>query len=380
MFKEHIRGFLNNLLLRLLQYLLCHMDHNMSRHLLHQLILQFEKKLSVYISYSETPKYAEMLNLSVFGVNADVKMAVIIQGPLILDNNYTLETVRYYKKIFPETKVIVSTWKDSDCDTIDEMKKLGAIIVLNEYPSYSGIYNINYQVVSTYNGLLKAKELGLDYCIKSRADQRICRPNIASYLFSLLRGFPLVDPIIQGQKERIVFCQGSHPAHMLIPYEICDFFFFGHVDDLLSFFHYELSNEKWERSDFESNLKEAIDKDIPAVSYHAKYAPEVLLFKNFLRRNGFDTDRGNAIDNYWTVVTNSFVPVSVDDIKLHWIKNVSSNNDSLFKNEYAEGAPTSVYNLTWSFSNWMAVKYGTMNLSHDIKDLSKQSLKESGLF
>ena len=58
-------------------------------------------------------------------------------------------------------------------------------IIKNSKPDYSGIANINFQIESTKNGILKAKKLGLKYCLKTRTDQRIYRHDFILFFLSL---------------------------------------------------------------------------------------------------------------------------------------------------------------------------------------------------
>ena len=88
-----------------------------------------------------------------------------MQGPIILEENLTLETLKFYKNIFPENQLILSTWKNEEIKSIEKLKNLDIEVILNEKPSFAGIANINYQIVSTSSGI-KAKEMGYNYVLK----------------------------------------------------------------------------------------------------------------------------------------------------------------------------------------------------------------------
>ena len=52
------------------------------------------------LTYHLRPKYADDVNtVSANPIEAG-QLAVIIQGPLILENNFTIESIRLYQKIF----------------------------------------------------------------------------------------------------------------------------------------------------------------------------------------------------------------------------------------------------------------------------------------
>lgn len=87
------------------------------------------------------------------------KICLIIQGP---SNNVHILKYMYKNVAIP---VIFSTWEgeESKYDKDD-------IVVLNKIPQERGIQNVMLQQFSTYNGLLKAKELGFKNAIKIRSD------------------------------------------------------------------------------------------------------------------------------------------------------------------------------------------------------------------
>ena len=47
-----------------------------------------------------------------------------MQGPIILEENLTLETLKFYKNIFPENQLILSTWKNEEIKSIEKLKIL----------------------------------------------------------------------------------------------------------------------------------------------------------------------------------------------------------------------------------------------------------------
>jgi len=64
-------------------------------------------------------------------------------------------------------------------------------VVLSKKPDYPGVSNVNFQIVSSSTGIVKAKELGAEYCLKTRTDQRMYAPNIKEFLINLLKTFPV---------------------------------------------------------------------------------------------------------------------------------------------------------------------------------------------
>ena len=87
------------------------------------------------------------------------KICLIIQGP----SNH----VNIIKEIYKNVNVpfIFSTWEgeESKYDKND-------IVIFNKMPKERGTQNVMLQQLSSYNGLLKAKELGFKNAIKIRSD------------------------------------------------------------------------------------------------------------------------------------------------------------------------------------------------------------------
>jgi len=87
------------------------------------------------------------------------KICLIIQGPS--------DHVNILKEKYKNTniQIIFSTW-------IGEESKYNEndIVIFNKMPIERGIQNVMLQQLSTYNGLLKAKELGFKNAIKIRED------------------------------------------------------------------------------------------------------------------------------------------------------------------------------------------------------------------
>ena len=54
--------------------------------------------------------------------------AIIIQGPVITKNKFTLETVKLYLKLHPNAYIILSTWDDTSKEVIELFNKLSIFI------------------------------------------------------------------------------------------------------------------------------------------------------------------------------------------------------------------------------------------------------------
>ena len=137
------------------------------------------------------PMYAKDYALVRDASTDNAHLAVVLQGPIVKEADFTLETLKFYRIIFPNTPVIVSTWDDEDAEYLDRLRKEGAEVLLNKKPTYPGPSNVNFQIISTAAGIQRAKDSGVDYVIKNRTDQRVYNPNSRKFLLNLVKAFPL---------------------------------------------------------------------------------------------------------------------------------------------------------------------------------------------
>ena len=135
----------------------------------------------------------------------DYKGCVVVQGP-----TYP-QWITKVKESWVGYQVIFSTWDSADKSLYDESD----IVIYNPHPASAGIKNLNYQKVSTINGVIKAKELGWDRVLKVRSD---FSTTTADGLFKLF------------DKTKLNLHGYWHLGY------ISDFFMEGEVDDILKLF------------------------------------------------------------------------------------------------------------------------------------------------
>lgn len=254
-----------------------------------------------------------------------IKMAIVLQGPIIRENYFTLETVRLYKKIFPNHYIIVSTWDDENTDYLDQFIKEGAEVILNKKPAYSGPYNINFQITSTCTGIKRAEDIGVDYVIKSRTDQRIYNPNSQGFLINLIKAFPITHNY-HLQKQRIVsLCFATFKYKL---YHASDTFMFGSIEDMSLY---------W---------------DVKLVAREPKelFRPEYYLFSEFLKRIGRKI-KGTIQDSWETYADHIVV---VDHASLDWYWHKPKRHREYPVLEYHRNDNRLIY-----FSEWLNLYLGS---------------------
>lgn len=163
-------------------------------------------------------------------------LSVIVQGAI--DKEITPLCLSSIRKYLPDAYIILSTWKNSDINSLDVDK-----VIFNEDPgSIARMYaqeknindnlnNINRQIISTLNGLKAAKT---KYALKIRTDFVIHHTSFLKYFDKFNKRTE--DFCIF--KHRVLSICGDKPSgRVFFPY---DFLFYGLTEDLLSLFDISL--------------------------------------------------------------------------------------------------------------------------------------------
>ena len=158
-----------------------------------------------------------------------MKQGIVIQGP----TEYYKELADYYSKF---ENVVWATWNDESLTRLDYIRSKGIEVILVEKPTIPGYMNVNMQLASSYAGVNRLFELGIDEALKVRSD------TIVTNLDKLL-------PRLQGRKLAfmatckvgvrkdiaydLVYYHNSHdyPADNVI---------YGKVEDLLLMFDFQI--------------------------------------------------------------------------------------------------------------------------------------------
>jgi len=88
-------------------------------------------------------------------MNSDI--LIVIQGPT--------SHLQQQKQVWKDFSILFSTWKGCESFYNDDDN-----VIFNNFPLEPGPANFWLQQHSTMNGLLKAKDLGYQYCLKLRSD------------------------------------------------------------------------------------------------------------------------------------------------------------------------------------------------------------------
>jgi len=280
-----------------------------------------------------------------FNVKNNKRFGIVVQGPIVSDNDFTVETLKIYRKNFPSAILILSTWRDSP-NLFNKLNHLDVHIIRNEKPLTHGISNINLQIKSSYEGIRLAKELGVEYVVKTRSDQRIYSASLDSYLFSLLGEFPLT--VNNGvQKKRLISI--SLNTFKLRMYGISDMFLFGYVDDMLLYWGVPF--------DLRDNSKKGITTPGHTYKQFSKWRIcETYLCTEFLKKTN-RTVEYTLYDSY-KVIKDLFIIIDASAIQLLWVKYSLDNSNLLLMKEL-------------SFNDWLVLKNSFENIDINESKIDK---------
>jgi hypothetical protein len=226
-------------------------------------------------------------------------VSFVVQGPVI--PKVTRRTLKSIRAFFPESTIILSTWKKEIVDDLifDE-------VVFNNDPGAKFRYlingetlnNNNRQIVSTQKGLSKVKTV---YAVKTRTD-------VFFESSALLHEMELCFQL------KMKFGKDCLYKHLLVPSNLTinprkslnlafhpsDFFIAGTIEDLIDLFDVSLMTKE------EMNWFQKCDVPVQACvpDLNSKFSNEQYIFTSFLKKKGIAFKFDNAFDS------------SVENIKL----------------------------------------------------------------
>lgn len=236
---------------------------------------------------------------------AGEEFAIVMQGPVIREAQFTLDTLKLYRKVYPGIKIILSTWNSTDKAILEEVSKLNIQVVTSELPDFSGDSNINYQLRSTVAGLRNLDGNKVKYVLKTRTDQRIYSPaDYLQFMAGVLETFPVSSELL---KKRLVVCNLNMFRYR--KYSVSDMFMFGTLPDMKLYWDipfqkevqvYDRNKEFYENALAEGQLVSCFFKNIGYVPDKTQEDSQ-----RFLGRYFYIIDK-NVIDLFWYKYNHSY--------------------------------------------------------------------------
>ena len=292
------------------------------------------KEKNIFLSYSYRPKLEKNTFKNITFENNSKNTAIIIQGPLANYENFVIETIKIYLKIFPEALIILSTWEDEvDKYFLKQTQNFNNFhLILNKKPVTK--YNVNLQIISTYKAIDYAIQKNLKFSLKTRTDCRIYNPYSLIYLRSLLDTFKINKSNINY--NRILSC--SVDSRIFRVYGLSDICLFSETKDLSKYF----INESYEESikKLNLNIQSPIINETAVIN-------EIFLCSRYILN--LDLELKWTLDDWWIKCREIFCVFDRSSIDLFWYK-YHWQYEQRFTNNY-----TSNYNQSLQFSDWINI-------------------------
>lgn len=237
-------------------------------------------------------------------------LCIVIQGPIVKENDFTLETCKIYKKIFNNSEtIILSTWDTEDKKYLKNFESIGVKVLLSKAPDFAGRANLNYQILSTMKGLEEGEKLGCEYAIKTRTDQRFYSTNLSRDLFNLLKIYP-PSPNYNMHSRLVALSFNSFKYRY---YGISDMFLFGNTQDMLKYWNSPLDTKKYEE------YKTIKQKDL-----WQQYCSETYIALHFLKNIGVTPEY--TLKHTWKIYKDLFIFIDKEILDMYWPKYTNLNS------------------------------------------------------
>ena len=266
--------------------------------------------------------------------------AIVIQGPIAYNDNYTVDTFKLYRSVYSRAPIIVSTWKNEATDDFRRACAENSVVLLeNEMPADPGAFNMNLQLDSSLAGVKFVREnTAAKFVLKTRCDQRMNRFDFLVYFKNLLETFPP-----RGDKllKRIIFLGSDNSRGW--PFFFIDFLSFGRVEDISKLYSISRHHDLGEMTYFAKNGKRrerlkyilfreslAVDYNLPPKKNHKlrKFnrlmsrfsSAEDYLAKTFYREFIAPIDPDKILETGWKFTADYLIFVDTESILFDWPK------------------------------------------------------------
>ena len=237
-----------------------------------------------------------------------IDTTIVIQGPIVLNNSFTLNVIIKYLQDFSSAKIVLSTWKNQVPNEFRVLESLFSanarfLIIESELPSNPGISNINLQLESTQAGIRAVMSRPTQYLLKTRTDQCFFNKDTLKILQDL------------HEKNRKPSGKGrilapSRGSFLLRPYGVTDMFTFGDFNSVLDY--WSAPKDHRPVSTFLSSRGETLMEEA------RNEVGEIYVCKHYLRNLGYSLS--NTVTQSLQIYRDEFLFFDTETIDLIWHK------------------------------------------------------------
>lgn len=228
--------------------------------------------------------------------------ALVITGIIYKqgEKNVTIETIRFYRRMYPNITIILSSWRgEEDNELLRACKDNNVCLLLNDEPVNKGSSgHCNCQIMSARYGIEEAYKKECKWVFKTRTDQRFYKSYFLEYFTDLETMFPTDN---NNMAYRFIVL-GTYNSFKYYPFYLSDFMVYGDVKDVLKLYDGQLecgevAYHKEHFSEFLEIVKIISQKEkalsIPNFLYDINFEnkiykqlpPECFLYKSFYDRH-----------------------------------------------------------------------------------------------
>lgn len=270
----------------------------------------------------------------------DEGVGIVVQGPVISTRDFTLNTVRQYRQLFPRARIVLSTVggipKALEDSLLDLDCKVTSVASHGVNPGFS---NSNLQSLTSAAGLETLRETGCEFALKVRSDQRLYNEWTFLYLRNLMQKFPADKA--PGQSNRLVFVSLNSFASRI--YGLSDMFLFGSIEDVSLYWSGSLDDRPYSGP-----------PPRPPFSRGNPDICEAFFLSQFLEKIGDIPDW--SVQHYESVLRERALIIDADTIDIYWPK--YSPREHRWRNY----EPSSIH-TELTHDVWLMLAEGQMTLS-----------------
>ncbi len=268
-----------------------------------------------------------------FQFNQDGNVLILMQG-LISDNaHFEKKSIKHYLNLNEKQEILISTWDDLNSKKLEDYFKdvPNVRILYNKEPLLAGLFNINFQITNTRNGLKWAIDHDFEFTVKLRTDQCMMHPRAIMNLKAIYTKHNKLDP------SRILV--NSLNTFFFRPYGASDMFQFGKTQDLLKYWSAPIDER--DPKDYSLNIDGLSLREIAKMNFAETY-----LGVNYLKAHGIEPDY--TLGQSLTFIKDFFVVLDMNVTEMFW------NKYSFRANRWPNQASFSPYQEI-DYSSWLAL-------------------------
>lgn len=228
-------------------------------------------------------------------------MAILIQGPILESGNFTYQVCLFYRTLYPECQIVLSTWNYYSISQLAKFKQIGIDVVTSTDPENPGPCNVNRQIVSTIAGLKTIVDK--DFVLKTRTDVILRSPVFLESLFCML-----TEQEKLKRNKRIVVT--SFNTFWKRPFSFNDQLQFGRISEINAFWQTPCDSRK--SDEFTSSTMR------DALNWSRAEVCEVYLVRNYLERLGIILPM--TIEGSLEAIRDFFIVIDEALLGMYWSK------------------------------------------------------------